>query len=823
MGIEIKRFLLISMAFVVSLTLRAQKEELLPGSPFASHTYEMSWLKTSPDQKYMTFQKAYDYTHDTLALVAFNRPGRIIFHSAGVYPVSVRYSKKGYLFMGGASTAKYLKLPNLEPNVWTGLTKSFFLEKDNVLALLKDGVLSIYSEEAVLKEQISGVVAMELKNDRLFYTQQNGEKYTLMQWSPDASKLIYTASYKKMVIDYWEGDEYVIHGNNPEPGNTEVLYINLKDKKTVSLKTGDIAQLKNISEVSKLDQHRYFITLVAVEQPSIQKSTVDIWYPDDNHLGKKFQGGLVSKFLIWDPLKDEITPLDEKRFSRQMNIGNERFLLALTPEKHQDYIKENIQYDISRYDIKLQQYDELGSTGINNYVDPHGRYLLSYDTENWVLYDIDSKTKKILNLHPNMKPSFDRNSRTVLFTGSGQIVEYDILKSKFHFTALPEGTEAVLLNGNRKPVGNQNRFHRYDYDSARPLLLKITNQESSTQTLGIYQKKKFRLLYPLSADEVSLGSLMPDQKSFLYVKSNYNKPPKIMRYANGVEREVFQSNKGDKQASLLTMRKIDFTTSKGVPLKGLLYYPVEFDPQKKYPMIVGIYEMMRNQSSRYLRDGFSGRVEGMNIRYYLKRGYFVYLPDITYDSRGPGRSALDAVESSLAALETLPFIDFRRVGLMGHSHGGYETNFIATQSTKFAAYIGGAGNSDLVRSYHSFNYDYFSPFYWQFEEQQYRMYRSFAEDKNLYLDNSPIYHAEKVTSPILLWTGTEDKNIVWEQSMEFYLGLRRNNKKVIALFYKDGHSFDSRINREDLYIRISDWFDYHLKGIPKDWIQRIPQ
>ena len=177
------------------------------------------------------------------------------------------------------------------------------------------------------------------------------------------------------------------------------------------------------------------------------------------------------------------------------------------------------------------------------------------------------------------------------------------------------------------------------------------------------------------------------------------------------------------------------------------------------------------------------------------------------------------MESAVYALKSQKNIDFAKLGLAGHSHGGYEANFIATQSRLFAAYVGGAGNSDLVRSYHSFNYDYTSPFYWQFEEQQYRLFKPFAEDKNLYIDNSPVYHAEKVTQPILLWTGTNDQNIYWEQTMEYYLALRRNNKKVIALFYdKEGHSFNKRENREDLFVRISDWFEYHLKGIRKDWI-----
>lgn len=816
---KIKLLLLSGFTFLFSTALHAQKEELSLHSPFASHTYELSWVKASPDQKYITFQKTYDYSQDTLALVSRDRRNHIIFQTPEVYPVSIRYSKKGYLFMSGPSTAKYLKLPNLEPVIWTGITKSLFLETENAIAVLKDGVLRFYNEEATLMEQFNGVVGIENKNGRLFYTQQKEDRYTLNQWSPSSSVLIYTSLNKKIFVDYFEGSEYFIHENNPKTGNAEVYYINQKKNSTVALKTGSIFALRNISAISKLDTHRYFVTLVTSE-PIVQRSTVDIWYANDNHLGKKFQNGLVLKFMIWNPSRNEVIYLDDNQFSKQMDVGNGRFLLALNPTKHQDYTRERIQYDMYRYDIELNQYEELGCTGINNYLDPRGKYLLSYDNKNWVLYTIDTKEKRVLDLDPEMKPSFDRERDKILFTGPEQIAEYDLLNSTFHFTSIPRGYEAMLVNGRIKMVGNENRFYKYDHDARNPLILKIRNPQNSLKALAIYYKKKFHLLHSPSEDEVSSVIAMQDSGCYLYVKTNYNKPPVLILNKNFVETPVFQSNAHDLQARRLIMKKINFTNSKGVPLKGLLYYPDGFDPQKKYPMIVGIYERISIQSSRYLRDGFTGTVEGMNIRYYLNRGYFVYLPDIAYDDRGPGRSSLDAVESSLDALQTFSFIDFGRVGLMGHSHGGYETNFIATQSKKFATYVGGAGNSDLVRSYHSFNYDYFSPFYWQFEEQQYRMYKSFAEDKNLYIDNSPIYHAEKVSGPILLWTGTKDENIVWEQSMEFYLGLRRNKKEVIALFYKDGHSFDSRINREDLFTRISDWFDFYLKGVPKDWIMK---
>lgn len=808
------------MLFLFSTILYAQKK-LSPTSPFFNHNYELSWIKPSPDQRYISFQKTYDYSSDTLVLVEAGKRNHILFQTPDVYPSSICYARKGYMFMSGASTAKYIKLPDLKPIEWSGVSKSFFLENDNCIVILKDEILTIYNEDAEVMELIKDVISIEKKDGCLFYIRKQGDRFMLWQWLSVSSNLIHTSANRMIYVDYVNGHEYFIHENNSLTGKAVVFYINRDKASSMNLNMCLNYDIKSPSVVTKIDAKTYFITMV-VPDSVVQKSTVDIWYWNDNNLGKKFQNGLSLKFVILNTVNNDINVLDDARFPRQMYVSNNRFLLALDPAKHQDYVRERIHYDVYRYDLWLKKYEMLGTTGINNYLDPNGRYLLSYDNTNWVVFDINTKAKRILDLDPEMKPSFAKAGDKIIFTGKDKIAEYDIKKDKFYFLSMPKGFVAALISGQRKTVGIENRFYKNEYDATKPLLIKIYNDITTQQALGVYNKNKFRLLCNPSDDDLSSATEMTQPGNYLYVRSNYNRSPILTLNRNGAEREVFTSNAGDATTPTLKLKKIDYVNSFKIPLKGLLFYPVGFDSTKKYPMIVGIYEMMRNQSNRYLKDGFSGRVEGMNIKYYLNRGYFVYLPDITYDDRGPGRSALDCVESSLDAINSFEFIDVAKIGLMGHSHGGYETNFIATQSDRFATFVGGAGNSDLVRSYHSFNYDFVSPFYWQFEEQQYRMFKSFYDDKNLYIDNSPVYHSEKVSRPILLWAGTKDENIVWDQSMEFYLGLRRNKKKVLALFYKnDGHSFDDINNREDLFARISDWFDYYLKGLQSSWINRI--
>src|SRR5690606_5483422 len=120
------------------------------------------------------------------------------------------------------------------------------------------------------------------------------------------------------------------------------------------------------------------------------------------------------------------------------------------------------------------------------------------------------------------------------------------------------------------------------------------------------------------------------------------------------------------------------------------------------------------------------------------KGYFVYLPDNRIGEKGPGISSLISIENSLKAIN-LEAINRDKIALIGHSFGGYVTNFIATHSDLFATYISGAGKSDLIHSYYSFNYSFLFPEYQRMESPIYNMIQPFSENKSLYVNNNPIY------------------------------------------------------------------------------------
>lgn len=465
------------------------------------------------------------------------------------------------------------------------------------------------------------------------------------------------------------------------------------------------------------------------------------------------------------------------------------------------------------------------NSGSMVFSDDAGKWILTYQNkEKWILYEVGTLNSYEIQLGTHENAYFSKDGKRILFEGMGELFEYDIQKKKLNKFPLKSGFRAKIKNGTMQNVSSSYNIYRSSYDASNPVIIDLYDRDQIKNAWMSFNGKVAKDIIEVTDDDITAVDWNEGVKKLLYVKSNINKPPQLILKKYQKEEIVYKSNSFDKEAKNIFSKVILYKNSQGLSLQGILLYPVNFKEGKQYPMIVTIYQKLRYMKNKYLVDGIGMNppTEGINVRSLLRKGYFVYMPDIVFDSRGTGRSALDCVTSAMNALQGYSFIDLKKVALIGHSHGGYETNFIATQSNLFEIYISGAGNSDLVRSYHSFNYNFNRPFFWQFEDGQYEMPGSFVKNKMIYIDNSPIYHAERVQKPILLWTGKKDYNIFWEQTMEFYLGLRRNHKKVVALFYpNDQHSLSKNNNRIDLYRRISDWLDFYLKNKSVNWIGKM--
>lgn len=263
---------------------------------------------------------------------------------------------------------------------------------------------------------------------------------------------------------------------------------------------------------------------------------------------------------------------------------------------------------------------------------------------------------------------------------------------------------------------------------------------------------------------------------------------------------------------------IEYQNEWGERLQGALYYPADYESGRQYPMIVYIYEIRSPSVHSY--NVPSGR-SAYNTAVFTSEGYFVLQPDIVYRDRNPGLSAVAAIEPAVRKVIETGMVDPDRIGLTGHSWGGYQTAFTVTQTDMFAAAVAGAPLTNLMSMYLSVYWNTGTTDARIFEISQGRMEVPFWEDLEAYMANSPVFHVETLNTPLLLAHGTEDGAVDFNQGVEYYNAARRAGKDFVMLVYEgENHGNREKANQIDYHNRIMEWFGHYLKGEPApDWIE----
>lgn len=257
---------------------------------------------------------------------------------------------------------------------------------------------------------------------------------------------------------------------------------------------------------------------------------------------------------------------------------------------------------------------------------------------------------------------------------------------------------------------------------------------------------------------------------------------------------------------------IKFKVSNGDTLSGVLYKPENFDSGKRYPVILNYYERKTDLLNVFQRP--NAMADEINIPYFVSNGYLVFTPDIAYEIGKPGKSAYDAIIASYNLLSNFPFVDNCKVGLQGHSFGGFETNYIIAHTTVFAAAQSAASMCNFISAYGSIIGDGSSR-QRQYEVNRDRIGGSLWEKRESYIENSPVLQADKISTPLLLMHNKDDYDVPFSQSLELFTAMRRLGKKVWMLQYdREGHSIDNRRKQLDYTIRTMQFFDYYLRGMP---------
>ncbi len=265
------------------------------------------------------------------------------------------------------------------------------------------------------------------------------------------------------------------------------------------------------------------------------------------------------------------------------------------------------------------------------------------------------------------------------------------------------------------------------------------------------------------------------------------------------------------------VRLVDYTSTKGAKLQAALYLPTNYEPGRKYPTMVYIYEKLSQRANFY----WMPTANGFNKSVYTSRGYAVLMPDIVYEVDDPGMSAVWSVLPALdAAIET-GVVDPEAVGLHGHSWGGYQTSHLVTQTDRFTAAVAGAPLTNMISMYALVYKNSGGGNGAIFESSQGRFTGGPWDVPAAYVRNSPVYHAAAVTTPLVILHNDQDGAVDFTQGVEYYNTLRRLNKNVVMLQYVgENHGLRKPANRKDYTVRMHEFFDHYLRdlGMPA-WLE----
>lgn len=574
-------------------------------------------------------------------------------------------------------------------------------------------------------------------------------------------------------------------------------------------------------------------------QSDQQEATVQIWNTADAFIYPNKQEingwASVAKVAVWWPRTGRFfTP--SHNYPTALLTGDQKRLLTYDPgqyePQHQYFAPVDIELTILETGEKKQILKKWPFSPGQLQVSPRGGFVLYWKDSHWWVYDIlkDAHSNLTAKLPGTFHDSsYDRPSAFPPFGVAGWSSDerYLFLYDRYDIweIATDGSTSRRITSGAAtatqyrlvvEPTGKGNLDGRLPVQikGDTPILIKGTTP--STTALWVWEKGKHLKKVTEEAGKITDIHTDTTGEKQVYVTENYQCPPAI-RWTDdkGNVRSVYKSNPQQQKYYWGNAKMITYHDSIGTTLNGILYYPANYNPTKNYPMVVHLYEKQSGSISDYINPSLYNPT-GFNISNLLAQGYFVLLPDIHYRQGAPGQSALDCTKAAVQkAMETAP-IDPARLGLIGHSWGGYETVYVITRTSLFKTAVAGAAITDLTANYFTVAWNNYIPNYYQSESDQVRLGVGFYNDPDRYLKNAPLYNAAGITTPLLSWAGEQDKQVATYQTIALHMALRRLGKKNIMLLYPgERHVLLEKTHQQDLTRRIEAWLGYYLKGEPE--------
>jgi dipeptidyl aminopeptidase/acylaminoacyl peptidase len=479
----------------------------------------------------------------------------------------------------------------------------------------------------------------------------------------------------------------------------------------------------------------------------------------------------------------------------------------------------------------------LGKHRHANYAwSPDGRFGLRFDSKDWLCLNVATGVESNLTSGINVpfvnedydSPGHAGSAGPATWTRDGKAVllpdRYDIWQIS------PDGRLAKnLTDGIGRKRSIQFRVVRPDtedrqpgLDAAKPVLLRAESLE--TRETGffidtvdgaaeprqlIWSNKNFTA--PVKAKSADV---------YMLTASTFREYPDLL--ITNAEMKSFNkvTDANPQQASFFwgTSELLTFRSTDGTPLKAAVYKPEGFDPSKKYPVMVYLYERLSQLVNTFPEPRPTNSI---NIPIYVSNGYIVITPDIVYREGYPGDSAMACIIPAVQKLVEQGFVDEKRIGIQGHSWGGYQIAYMLPRTNLFRAASAGAVVVNMFSAYNGIRWGPGRARQFQYERTQSRIGGTPWQYPLRFMDNSPLFRLEQVKTPVLTMHNDADDAVPWYQGIEFYLSMRRLGKEIYLFNYNgEPHNLRIRANQRHYSARMFEYFEYFLKDAPKPaWME----
>lgn len=404
---------------------------------------------------------------------------------------------------------------------------------------------------------------------------------------------------------------------------------------------------------------------------------------------------------------------------------------------------------------------------------------------------------------------------------------YDIWK--FDPTA---ATSPINLTVNGRKEKLSYRLEQLDkearfIDLGKPQLLKGFNE--ATKGYGFYNA---RLSAPAAPKTLLAGNYMlrsinkaKNTDDVIYTMETFQQYPDI-HYSTLAFKKSVQLTHGDKQQEGFiwgTAELVSWISLDGRPLEGVIYKPANFDPNKKYPMMVNFYE--RNSETLYNYRMPEPHRSTIDYHLYNSNEYVIFNPDIRYVDGYPGESCYNCLMPGITMMIAKGYIDEKGIGAQGHSWGGYQVAYLATRTNLFSAIESGAPVVNMFSAYGGIRWGSGMARSFQYEHTQSRLGATPWSSPLRYLENSPLFTMDKVQTPILIMHNDADGHVPWYQGIEYFVAMKRLGKPCWLLNYTgEPHWPMHMANRIDFQRRMFQFFNHYLKNdkMPKWMSEGVP-